>query len=343
LRDGDYWQLRFPFPATPDSLRDQLRDQASVLPPNTRFKYSNMGYSLLGLVVEHASGIPFRDYVRAHIVERIGLRNTAPDYVAERAADYAQGYTHTQLGLPRRPIDHVDTGAMSAATGFTSTAADLAAYFTAHCIGDDRLLSDTSKRRMQQPQWSPRDHEHYGLGMMLLDIGDRRLAGHTGGYPGHATKTWFDPAERFVVSVLTSSTDGPDLASGLLRLIDYCARLEPATPPAGVDPRSFGGRFLTLWGVYDIVPVGGRLLRIEPETNNPLDSLAELTIESATTARITKADGYTSPGEVMTFDFDAAETIARIRGESASSAWPQQAFERIFLGRERVAVPRQGE
>lgn len=41
--------------------------------PGTKFKYSNLGYVLLGQLVEAVSGQPFEDYVKEHIVDQGGI------------------------------------------------------------------------------------------------------------------------------------------------------------------------------------------------------------------------------------------------------------------------------
>ncbi len=72
-RDGDFWQLRRRFPD-----RGQLRDllvapESAVVPRSERFKYSNIGYALLGLVIEAASGNDYADQLRHAVVEPLGL------------------------------------------------------------------------------------------------------------------------------------------------------------------------------------------------------------------------------------------------------------------------------
>ena len=39
---------------------------------------------------------------------------------------------------------------------------------------------------------------------IILDIGDRRLVGHCGGFPGFITLTMFDPKDRLAIVVLTN-------------------------------------------------------------------------------------------------------------------------------------------
>ena len=108
------------------------------------------------------------------------------------------------------PIEHVDTRAMAPATGFYSTASDLVTYFSAHFLGDDRLLTDVSKHQMQQSLWEVgAPDRRYGLGMGVQAIGARAVVGHNGGFPGHITSSVADPVGRLAVSVLTNAVDGP--------------------------------------------------------------------------------------------------------------------------------------
>ncbi|MPZ97478.1 MAG: serine hydrolase, partial [Propionibacteriales bacterium] len=178
--DADFWQLAHEFPDE-QALRLTSLDGAAVRPANESFKYSNIGYSLLGMVVAAASGRPYDVYVREHIVDRLGLRDTGPEYDPARAGEYATGYSALSYADRRIPIDHVDTGAMAAATGFFSTAEDVVRYASAHFHGDQRLLTDASKRQMQRTEWKvDGTPTEYGLGLAVVDIGGRRLLGHSG-------------------------------------------------------------------------------------------------------------------------------------------------------------------
>ena len=116
---------------------------------------------------------------------------------------------------------------MAAATGFSSTASDLVRWGAAHFHGDERVLSDDSKRLMQRTEWVVGDASgEYGLGLAVADVGGRRVLGHGGGFPGFITRTWFDPVDRLAVSVLTNAIDGPamTLANVGIRLVDLAAQ-----------------------------------------------------------------------------------------------------------------------
>ncbi len=60
--------------------------------PGTKFAYSNIGYWLLGSIVERASGEPFASYVHDHILRPIGITPQALGYVVVNPANHATGY-----------------------------------------------------------------------------------------------------------------------------------------------------------------------------------------------------------------------------------------------------------
>ncbi|MDQ2741448.1 MAG: beta-lactamase family protein, partial [Chloroflexota bacterium] len=162
--DNDHWQLEHPFPDR-EQLRKLVEEGGEVIPPNRKLKYSNIGYSLLGFVVEAASGMPYNQYVRENIVDRLGLQNTGPETNPEAQSRMVTGYTSRALLMPRMPLPDAETGAMSSATGFYSTAEDLTRYAAAHFFGNDELIDDPSKREMQRPYWPVEGMDSYGLGM----------------------------------------------------------------------------------------------------------------------------------------------------------------------------------
>lgn len=331
--DGDYWQHGRPFPDAVE-LEAMLLDHGDKFAPSESFNYSNLGYSLLGLIVETVTGRSYNEHVLEAVVRPLGLTNTGPEWDPLRASEYALGYAGLHEGQNRRILDHVDTRAMASATGFYGTAVDLVTYASAHFDGDERLLSEHSRRLAQKEAWKA-DPENdgagsYGLGFMVSRIGGHRVVGHSGGYPGHITRTLFDPATGLAVSVLTNAIDGPatPLASGILRLLD--AAVEPA--PAGlaatavtgdsIDPRRFTGRFADEWGVVDIVLLGERLVSLNPGAADPLDSFDTLTIVSPTELLIARGNGFGSVGERMRYEFAADGSVASVRGDSAMTLKP---------------------
>ena len=147
-----------------DTLLEDLAGQRLIADPGAYSVYCNDGFTLAELVVEAVSGMDFMDYVRANILEPIGLESTfAPgdDFDTARLAKTYSG-TGTDA-LPQDSLIAVGAG------GLYATASDLAAFGGA-LTGTD-LLSDASLEAMAYPEYSrgiwpedTLDSLAYGLG-----------------------------------------------------------------------------------------------------------------------------------------------------------------------------------
>jgi CubicO group peptidase (beta-lactamase class C family) len=92
--------------------------------PGTSRVYSNLGFSLLGLIVGRASGMRFRDYVTTSLLEPLAMRSTVWDATAVPPGKLAQGY----LPSPLRPVAPWRLGAGEASGGLFSSVRDLSRY-----------------------------------------------------------------------------------------------------------------------------------------------------------------------------------------------------------------------
>jgi D-alanyl-D-alanine carboxypeptidase len=72
--------------------------------PGRKYAYSNIGYWLLGKVVEGVSGQSFGDYVRDNILQRLGISPEEMDFVISDPARHAKGYLarYSLLNLVKR-------------------------------------------------------------------------------------------------------------------------------------------------------------------------------------------------------------------------------------------------
>ena len=104
IRDGDdagqfldrrpYYNAR--------ELRADFR-KPPVIEPNSRFKYSNHGYGLVGLIIEAITGEPYGTWIRREIVDAIGLKETTPDPPLPRGTPFARGHSG-RITLGRRIV-----------------------------------------------------------------------------------------------------------------------------------------------------------------------------------------------------------------------------------------------
>ncbi|HSX18279.1 MAG TPA: serine hydrolase [Candidatus Saccharimonadales bacterium] len=316
VRDGlskDYWSLHAPFPDKERLMKDVL-ESGLVLDTNTKMKYSNYGYSLLGLIVEGVSGNSYNKYVTDNIIKPLGLKYTRPEISADIMDRLVTGYSRIDQHKKRLPIKQIDTRAMSPATGFCSTAEDLCKYFNAQMVGSGKLLDDEFKKEMQRSQWRVEnidEREEYGLGFELEYINDRKLIGHPGGFPGHITKSFFDPKDKFVIVVLTNalSSAASRIALSIAKTIDYGLNNDE---PTDASLLKYAGRYEGLWYGADIVPMGKKLLSINADSWEPFNEPNELEHLAGNKFRIAKTDSFGSEGETVEFKFDKSGKVDHV-------------------------------
>jgi len=332
IRDGlnaDYWQLERPFPSEAE-LQREILEANLVIDNNTKLKYSNFGYSLLGLVVAAVSGASYNDYVTQHIVNTLNLKNTGPEYTPAIENKIVTGYSRRDVNKTRLPIAQIDTRAMSAATGFYATAEDLCAYFTAHFVGSGALLDDESKKEMQRVQWHANmpgqdSHVDYGLGLELEYLKKRKTFGHGGGFPGQITNTIADPKDELVVVVLTNCLNSPasTITKSVFGIIDYYQTNTPDTAPKH-DMRAFEGRYMNLWGITDIIATGDKVVATYPDTWHALTDPETLEFVSDATFKTIDIGSFDAEDELVHFHLkDGAVTSVNYSG---STMWPEKVW-----------------
>lgn len=333
--DSDFWQLDRSFPDV-EGLVEVVRGHGATYAPQERFKYSNIGYGVLGMVVERVTGRGYAEHVVDAVVRPLGLVDTVPDLAPGDVARAVRGHSRPHGPTRERvTVDETGTGALAAATGFASRAEELSRFFAALVPGAGVLLGDRSLRLMHRAESSfvrRGEPTTYGLGLIGTTVEERAMVGHSGGFPGQITRTLVDPASGLVVCVLTNAVDGPAeaLAAGLVRLVDVLSRDAAGWQalPEGVtlaDLDRLTGRYLSLWGVTDVVRGGDRLVVLDPTTPSPLDDLREMRALDATTLRPEDEDGFGGPGEDVPFELDDDGRVVRVRVTGVSS-WPEDTY-----------------
>lgn len=299
-QDADFWQLLAAFPT-----RGVLLDLCEQpLGRHERFKYSNIGFALLGLVVEAAGGETYDAVARREVLAPLGLSSTTTD-VAGRACP--TGYSARRGGAVRRPLTLPSTGALAPATGYCSTAADLCRFASALCDGEDGLLAAETKRAMRRVAWVGQNGDaDYGQGLDSVELADGRVHGHGGAFPGFITSTRFDAGESLVTVVLCNAIDAPsgDLTKTMQAVLHHA---QGCSSGAGA-PTAVTGRYTGLWGTQDVVRFGSQLVALDPELADPLERRIELEpIPGRPEAwTIVRSSGFGAPGEDVVFDGDSA-------------------------------------
>ena len=128
--------------------------QPLYFPPGTGYHYSNVGFEVLGLVIEQATGQPLQQVYQEQIIRPLGLRHTAYDPQGDITGPHAHGYLVKADGsLADQTAVHWGIGAEG---GMVSNAADTGRFLVA--LMQDRLLGPATLAGMRTGDfWSGRD------------------------------------------------------------------------------------------------------------------------------------------------------------------------------------------
>ncbi len=271
----------------------------NAIEPGTRFKYSNHGFGLMGLVIEAITKEPYPVWIKREIIEPAGLRETDPDAPLPKGALLARGHTR-RVPLGRRGVIPGDnpTLAMASATGFAATAGDTARFFNQLAPNAKKsVLSVASRREMTRHQWRiPQTFEaYYGLGVNAGKTDGWDWFGHGGGFQGYISRTCSIPACELSISILSNSLDGaaPYWMDGAMQIL----RVFKSRGAPDRRLRDWTGRWWTIWGASDFVPMGNRVLVANPQLNNPFMDATEIEVTGRDTGKIAWGAGYASHGE----------------------------------------------
>ncbi|GAA2602643.1 serine hydrolase domain-containing protein [Dactylosporangium fulvum] len=322
LRDGldaDYWQFMKAFPDAQEFL-GMARRAFGVTDIESEYKYSNIGYGLLGIIVERASGQSYIDYMRENLVERLGLTRTGADVQPGYDGPLALGHGSDNLSRRRsRVAQDVQTKALASATGFYSTAEELVTIAASLFSNDSKVLNEESRQLLitsQLPVSDPcSDVVSYGYGVRTLIVDEKPMYGHGGNYPGHTSQTLWDPETGVAVSVLVNAIEGAaiGICKGVIALMRRGIRNLPGDDTTTSELQRFAGRYASIWDVVDMAVLDGRLTMIWPANADPLDGALPLAQAGPTTFKFPRVNGSFGTGESVEFAFDDHDTVESVR------------------------------
>lgn len=191
----------------PDALGLFLTDpdarHAQGFTPGSHFHYCNVGFALLGYVIEAIDNRPWQEAVRSRIIEPLGMTSTRAVIMDEtrtrRAKSYVPFYTDAPYGRHGRLAAVGDLMFNDAAGSITSTPGDMARYMQMLLnrgkYGEQRIVSEESfvlfsTPYIKSPDLGPTTSYGYGIGVDKLD--GHTILRHTGGMISFASSFHVD-------------------------------------------------------------------------------------------------------------------------------------------------------
>ncbi|MGB8889385.1 MAG: exo-beta-N-acetylmuramidase NamZ domain-containing protein [Candidatus Korobacteraceae bacterium] len=282
-----------------------------VSPPGSTFRYSDVGFIVLGELVQKVSGMPLDQYAQNYIFGPLGMTSTRfnppQTWVPRIAPTQRDEHTGQVLrGVVHDPSAH-QMGGVAGDAGLFSNADDVAKFAQALLNGGAPILSPLIVEKMTTPQQPANYPDVRGLGWdidspfssnrgELLPVGS---FGHTG-FTG--TSLWIDPTTNTFIILLTNAVN---LKEGNV----VALRTEVATAVAAAlqlkPSEEQKMRLARITGYNEAAMAARRIIVRNGKVLNGIDVLEErqfepLKVPNVTTARVgllTNQTGVDSRGK----------------------------------------------
>jgi CubicO group peptidase (beta-lactamase class C family) len=163
-------------------VREAMRSRL-LSPPGRTYHYSNVGYSLLAVIVERASGTSYERFLRHRLFRPAGMRHTG--YVLPHWRRDQVAVEYDRRGRPTgTPLEHpwAQGGPywnLRGNGGLISTARDMLRWHRA--LLGNAVLDRAAKRALFAPRVPEGPRESYAYGWNILPTRVGPLAIHNGG------------------------------------------------------------------------------------------------------------------------------------------------------------------
>jgi len=191
-------------PLEPAFVLNWLAGHPLEFEPGTTWSYNNSAFYLAGLIVAHASGRSFPEYLREAVTGPLGLTTIGP-CDDQPIGTRARGYAVNGNGTAEESMMYTEAGVIGDG-GLCGTATDLARMPAA--LRDSRLLSDAMLTEfLGNTTLLDGTRIAYGLGTRQGDLEGIRVWGHTGGSSTYVAKLARYEERGVSIAVLTNTLD----------------------------------------------------------------------------------------------------------------------------------------
>ncbi len=228
---GAYVLSRLPIPN--DSMIALVaNDRPFAFEPGTSWRYSNVGYLMVGAIVAKASGMPLLEYLETEFFKPLRLTHVTSCAPKPLLPHRAQGYTVNGGQLVND--DYADDTIFSPAGGLCATARDLFTWSRALATG--RVVNATSFAEMRTDAKLGNGTSagvNYGFGFDVSPFYGHPAARADGGVRGFRTKLSLYPDDSVIVVALSNTIEARNSNSPVSALEVAVSRFALGVPDVG--------------------------------------------------------------------------------------------------------------
>jgi CubicO group peptidase (beta-lactamase class C family) len=228
-------------------VAERLPHLPQLFPLGAFFSYNNAAFTLLGRLIEVATGTTYNAAMEHLLLGPLGLGDTLLDHAAVLRRPTADG--HIAMPINEHPALAVQTPlwiprSVDPAGGIWATTRDVIRYGRFHIdagtlTGTANVVSPESLLQMREPAVAiPGTSIQMGRDWFVQDVAGTRVFYHGGDTLGQHTDFYAVPEQRFVLAVLTNGQGGgsPAATAALDVALTQISALAPLAGMIGFGP-----------------------------------------------------------------------------------------------------------
>lgn len=193
--------------------------------PGSNFSYSNIGYTLLGFVIENQTKTPYDKYLKVNILDPMGMSSSKIHVIGHVSTpEEAEGYRWSKEQSVHVPDDVVSLPVTAPDGGLVTTLSDFVKWIGIYMGMEQTILDRKSIDRMTSPLFSvnligPRGKpQSYGYGLLVED----EVVSHSGYIVGFRSHFIVDRQKKILIAVFSNNTtNNPErISTGLLKVLE---------------------------------------------------------------------------------------------------------------------------
>jgi CubicO group peptidase (beta-lactamase class C family) len=180
----------------PRDLYSYLAKRGFVKPENTAFRYSNLGFGLLGTALASRSGTTYDDLLASEITGPLGLSDTTLRLTPEQRKRLIQAFNYRGKAIPAWDLD-----VLAPAGAIRSTAVDMLNYLDAQ-LHPERLPADLGDAVRESHRLRAEAGPGLRIGLAWLFNTETSTYWHNGAISGYTSYAFFNPKGDYAGVVL---------------------------------------------------------------------------------------------------------------------------------------------
>jgi len=218
-----------------NELFKSLSTQETEGPVGLEVSYSNVGYALLGQIIEKVSGATYKDYLESNIFQVLKMSNSVVEMSSSLYGNkHAIGYTAVNRYGKRNRASFYQGKVMQPAMGISSTALDMAKFsmwqFRLADASEAEIMKPSTLKSMYKSHGTAKGEHDRGFGYVVYtDKKGSDWAIHGGVCPGYVSFLKMDVTNKKAYAFLVSANRGNpyQYVDRLIGILDRAEQIQP--------------------------------------------------------------------------------------------------------------------